>query len=266
MRAIFSAVQLARDLHVPLRVVWERNLDLGARFGDLFDQPRGITLVERTDSFVSRTLSAFMGLRNDRHIYQLIRFSSYDLIFADFINSSGGLAPCIDCRYFTASSILKKRVLIDTCHAFYEYESDIACSLNPRRQIALEIKKVVSGWTGRVVGMHIRRSDHAAAITQAPTSLFVKSAQSILSEDACATIYMATDCEETRNIFASLFGNRVIIRKCERRRDTTRGMQDSLVDLYLLSSCAEIYGSPESSFSAMAAQLGKKCLKILSLP
>lgn len=265
MRAIFSAVQLAKDANCPLRIVWNNNSDVGADFTDLFALPRSIKIFQLGKSLLSGPLSTLIGLRNDRMIYSWIQKSTYDSIFKDCVLTNGELIPALQPDSANIRDACSKRVLVQTCFAFYDYEHSIVSTLEPNPLLLHEISRVTAKWKSPIIGVHVRRCDHSMAINQAPIGLFVEAVKDRLARKPSSLFYLATDCEETQKIFVSIFGDRVVNRICERRRDSIRGMQDSLIDLYLLSKCTEIYGSPGSSFSAMASILGSNPLTVLKI-
>jgi len=57
------------------------------------------------------------------------------------------------------------------------------------------------------------------------------------------------------------FGDRIIVLPdVDTSRNSVRGMQDALVELYVLSRTNKIFGSHQSSYSETAAQIGNYSL------
>ncbi len=113
---------------------------------------------------------------------------------------------------------------------------------------------------GVVVGLHMRRTDHVAAIALSPDWLFVRSAQEII--DRGKAIYLATDNGATEAKMLSRFGRRTIrlsknwtpAQRWPRAFNLEETIAD-YADLLLLASCDYVLGSADSSYSMLAMAL-----------
>ena len=118
---------------------------------------------------------------------------------------------------------------------------------------------------GRIIGVHIRRTDHVESIENSPTELFYSKMNSIMEE--CNTIfYVATDDQTVLDEISKSFP--VINHICfsdKITRISSNGMKDAYVDMLCLSKCEKIYGSFNSTFSAMAGIIGNIECEVLSL-
>ena len=101
--------------------------------------------------------------------------------------------------------------------------------------------------------MHIRRTDNTLAIKASPTSYFERVIEN-LDEDT--KIYMATDDLQEKNRFVQRYGDRIITRSNCLERNSVKGIQDAVVEMYILSATNRIYGSKNSSFGEIAAKIG----------
>jgi len=129
-----------------------------------------------------------------------------------------------------------------------------------------------SAFTGRVVAMHIRRTDNRAALTRSPDQLFDAEAQLIIAEGA--RIFLATDDRATERRMQQRFGDKIIVypkspklnRRWPRAFDA-RETLDDLTDLLLLVACEYVVGCAGSSYSRQAViRNGSSKCKILELP
>lgn len=74
--------------------------------------------------------------------------------------------------------------------------------------------------------------------------------------DKDTKIYLATDDEREKNYFLQKYGSRIITRTSVLEHGSVRGIQDAVVEMYILGSTQKIYGSKSSSFAQIAAKLG----------
>jgi hypothetical protein len=79
-----------------------------------------------------------------------------------------------------------------------------------------------------------------------------------------SNFYLATDDNEVKIKLKKHFGAKILTYdNSELTRSNEKGMKDAVVDLWCLSHTSKIIGSYTSSFSAMAAEIGKINLIIL---
>lgn len=119
------------------------------------------------------------------------------------------------------------------------------------------------GTSTNLVGVHIRRTDHAVAIQSSKTEDFIKRIDKILQENSLVKFFLATDDIREQQRFINLYGNRIIIQgDKEWGRNSEDGMRSAIIDVIGLSRCDYILGSHTSVFSFFAASYGKKDLII----
>ena len=73
--------------------------------------------------------------------------------------------------------------------------------------------------------------------------------------DLC--IYLATDSEEVKQAMRTRYGERIVCAESKADRSTTEGIREGIADLWTLAHTRKIYGSFHSSFSELAAELGR---------
>ena len=76
--------------------------------------------------------------------------------------------------------------------------------------------------------------------------------------------YVATDSEEEKKRLKDIFGERILTLPRAADRNSITGMQDALVELYVLSHTRKILGSMQSSYSETAAQISNIHCELLT--
>ena len=75
--------------------------------------------------------------------------------------------------------------------------------------------------------------------------------------------YLASDSLDIKSIMKKEFGDRVILSEGVLNRHSEEGILEAVLEIYSLSKTARIFGSYYSSYSEMAAKLGKIKLEVL---
>jgi hypothetical protein len=114
-----------------------------------------------------------------------------------------------------------------------------------------------------VIGVHIRRNDHLTFLKKdhrlvCPTRMFVEAMENVLHTNPETKFFLATDDKKEEKLIRRLFPGLIIVyEKDEPSRNTTKGMQDALVDWLLLSKTSRIIASYASSFSEEASAVNR---------
>ncbi len=253
MRAIDSAVSLSLKTNRELYIVWFKDFGLNCRFDQLFeplDFPN-VTVTEasciykflhdrprRKNFFIPRLPQKFMF---DSCIYekQIVQLSHENF---DFYNWA----------------VQNDKVYIASFISFYpsdEVRKPFSI-FKPQHNLIREINNRLARLGEHTIGIHIRRTDNAVAIAQSPTQLFIDRMEDELKKNCDTTFYLATDSEEDKKRIIDQFGDRVFSSSQKADRNSSAGIQEALIELYLLSHTRQIWGSVHSSFSETAAQIG----------
>lgn len=262
MRAIASALMLARNTDYDCEIVWPVNKELYSPFERLFElvpELPSVTDISATADFwiygYPRKKNLFIS-----RLFQSRRFGSkimpevnYNINISDpesvqrILSKAGG-----------------KDVLIRTGLEFYPFEADFYRSLfQPKADIIAEARRRVPA-AGNFIGLHIRRTDNQQAIRFSPLNLFTSKIEEHLDADSSVKFYLATDDESVKRELWKQFGERIIYSSQEARRDSEEGIREGLIEMVALSFTGMIYGSYWSSFSEAAAMLGNVPLIQLS--
>ena len=70
------------------------------------------------------------------------------------------------------------------------------------------------------------------------------------------TFYLATDSDEVKSTLVQRYGERITTLGRSADRLSDAGMQDAVIEVYVLASTKKIFGSSHSSYSVLAAELG----------
>lgn len=150
-----------------------------------------------------------------------------------------------------------KRLYITSYRDFMPYDNKLLSQLFvPTENIKEQIDQRCANFSSNTIGVQIRRTDHIQAIRLSPTELFTKAIDNEIEQNADVKVYLATDSEDIKNELRTRYGNRIIIPSTHASRNSSLGIADGLIEMYALSRTQRIYGSFNSSFSQVAAQIG----------
>lgn len=217
IRAMVSAICLAADLDMNLRVIWSANDPACmARFDMLFDK-----------NALPPWVSVDMGPRLENAI---------DVLSPDDLE-----------RYIQSGS---KETIRSYGH-FYQKDPkkwfSYLCCIKPLQPLSFQIPD-------GAVGVHIRRGDHQKARQFSPIHLFI---EEMKKEPETTIFVVATDDRNERKALLEHFdSSRLIFPANTLSRMTLKGMQDALQDFIALSKCQKVLASYNSSFSELAATYG----------
>lgn len=235
LRAMVSAICAAEDLGWKLRVWWPIEPGIhAAPFSDLFQVPKSfppdlVTLEERWHSATE------LLVKNQE-------------------------------EWNTVSRRLKTSPLQMLCYLKSYYRFHTADNerwlkhlrnLKPLEQHMRRVEECLAPAAGRpLIGIHIRRTDHAVSIKHSPTDVFLKSMRRVFALHPKALFFIASDDDRERLRIKQEFGKRVLTLAETLDRTSIEGGVDALLDFIALSKCTEIWGSVHSSFCELAAQYG----------
>ena len=257
LRAIFSAMMLARDCQVPLCVVWLRDCGLNARFSDLFETvySSSIKIIDSRDWSrygVARRRNLYLPLLKQRFIY-------------DTILTEADLIPLVcEIPLEQMPTVIRSRlvgnVFIQTGLSFYPSDD---CSLlsffKPLPVIRNLIEARRKQITSHTVGLHIRRTDNHLSTIYSPLSAFIEAMEKDIQRDSQTNFYVASDDPSIASTLALQFPN------CNWNddaptRNAISGMQSAVAELFTLIDCPRFHGSYWSSFSDMVVACHKEGL------
>ena len=279
MRAVDTAVTLADRLGKQLIVFWGRDIHLNCKFSDLFNPSECFTVIEEKQYMGRKAPFPYLPgskpntpLRST--LYDLTKVAlniKSEIWFEEFEAAILPLVSDINPRKIRSMKEFEKMSFsyIEPLLAPLQVEGNsfisTAWSLLPEHNyskrfvptdtLQSQIISVTSKFTD-TIGVHIRRSDHKAAIQYSSLKKFINAMDCRLKENSNTTFFLATDCIHTERELLNRFPDIILTyTKSSYCRNSKTGVQDALIDLYCLSKTNKILGSYYSSFSQVAAEI-----------
>lgn len=261
--ALASAYHAAKQLNREPVVIWKEETVLGAPMNALFGLPGEIKRIEISEYGFKRDF--FGQLRGNRikKKYRAMadRFYECDEIMRLY-DEKGKQGVASEFAKYPAVYVKATNPfwdILETEHAF-----DF---ITPREAIEERKKKVLKAAEGkRLVGVHIRRTDHIEAIKNSPLRLFVDRMNGELERDPATYFYLATDDPETEETLRGKFGEKILTFSGKTLdRDSRQGIEDAYTEMLCLAAGDKILGSFNSTFSLMASKLGNIPLEVIRL-
>ena len=229
-------------------VLWRVNSELGAPFGQLFEQPS-------QDEFTVRNLPP------SHPLYWLLHprlLPAYKWFSKRFGNPRPVLLP-VDLHLPLSDDTqrLLARPGGALLHSFYTFATVTTMDgFIPVPAIRHSVNQLRSQFDSFTVGIHIRRTDNVEAIKNSPIELFIDHMNELLRLDSRTRFFLATDDASTKQLLSEAFPGKVMTRAIAYARHNQAAVMDAVVDLHLLGSCRRLLCSHYSSFSDTAALIG----------
>lgn len=259
MRVIASAVVLASAVERPLEIYWIRRSDLNASFDDLFERSSAFTVFEDLGR-----------LRWTRRTHQV---GAARRLAAAVANSVAGVSCCIGENDFPriwrgeidlmALARRERRLYIKTCEELGATDGAFQ-HLIPIPPLRRRIDSVTSRFTPRTVGVHVRGTDHPTARLESPLDAFTAAMDAELAREPETSFFLCTDEPSVERDFSVRYPGRILTHSPKAlARNSQAAIEDAAIDLFALSRTNKILGSHRSSFSDVAARVGKLPMEIV---
>lgn len=261
MRAVASAVTLAAKTDSELSIVWFQDWALNAPFSRLFKPVDGKIACLRDASWLDY---AWLDRPRSKNFHFPLLFQK--LTFKSCLYERS-ITPLCN-RHFDFERWAKEGgcVYMASYTAFQPYDyAWISQLFVPVEEIMAEVESRCRNFPDTMIGVHIRRTDNLASIRQSPVGLFYQKLDEEIKEDNKVGIYLATDSEEVKREMKERYGDRILSSGKQADRSSLEGIREGVADMYTLARTQKIYGSFQSSFSDMAAQIGGAPLEILTV-
>ncbi len=262
MRVIGKLRMVANEAHVPMEVLWVSNDDAGAKWCEIFEQPKDFVIKEVSGSYKHEYYSAKWYKNIHHYVWALIHryiWLPYNIVEKmDEDTSEEGLQTLFD--QWIAQLQSGKTLYISTGDNFGE-DYDISI-FRPIASLQKEIDAFLPS-DNKAYGIHIRRTDNTWAIENSPLDLFENKVASMLKAEPKALFYLASNDADTIAHFKERLGDAILSRSKTFGRTSVQGIQDAIIEMWLLSKTKKIFGSFYSSYSGMAAKIGNVELEIV---
>ncbi|MBE6300538.1 MAG: hypothetical protein E7085_01600 [Parabacteroides distasonis] len=258
--AITSAIAFCQDYQVKLRILWFKDWGMGADFHSIMEFSQSFKDIEIIDANWKYYIYDRPRKRNF-WIPKLWQKFIFDKRFYDEdMFSSFSVKQLID--------VVKKykSVYLVHCSDFYK-KDNILQYLKPTSKVLklIEERRIQLGLDENMIGIHIRRTDHIQSIQESPLSLFFDVINKEMLNNSTVRFYVASDDLGEKLRLKNVYGDRIVTLLDKVTRDNEQGILDAIVELYTLASMKKIYGSSNSTYSILAAQLSNIDLEILSI-
>lgn len=261
MRALHSVYYLAEKLSAKLVILWDENGEFCCQYDEVFERIKKVRYKKLYSKKIAG-VSSFCKRLYTLLIRQFLRLYCGKCIYEeDTFDYS---------QYDNTEDILKefdkKKIYMRSEFDFYEsdYLKHDMSFLKFKRDIFDKVERVFC-WKGQeIIGVHVRRTDHVDSIQNSILDVFFDKIDYCISKNENLKIYLATDDMVTQQEMIARYGERILFFKGkEFRRSEKQGVIDACVELLCLSRTSCIYGSFLSSYSKMAADLGRIPLYVI---
>ena len=250
MRALDSAIAFCRQFDKELHLVWPYFKGLNCPFEMLFEKLDIIESISSPSEFSTNPV-----LANLKVSYRKIIRIGYPFQYSKYLCKKK-VYQLEKMKFPFEKLKVYENLRIQTDLRFYNNRNRYE-ELKPIKKL----QEVIDGYKTKfldkpVVGIHIRRTDHIWAIENSPTGRFIEEMQAELLIDPRTIFFLATDSEEERHELEKEFGEKIISRNFqELGRDSEEGVQNALIDMYILANTRKIIGSYLSTFSFVASEI-----------
>jgi hypothetical protein len=265
MRLISSCLYLKHKFQAEMKMIWDVDSGLNARYEDLFELNQDILLLDNWSKY--RLIVKNKKLLSNKFAAVKLLSKGWNQLVSKFI----GVDYCLfdeDLKkgYAFVKTILEKNdtVFFYSCEEFVDYQEGIN-SFTPIQSIQEKIQNNSEHFDENTVGIHIRRTDNISAIEKSPNYLFERKIEEYLRENATTNFFIATDDPSVEQYFKNKYPGNILAYAKTYGRDSVDGIVDALIELQLLAKTSVIFGSYWSSYSEMASRIGKIKLHILTL-
>lgn len=261
LNCLYSGIYWSKRLDRRLEILWEMDWACCIRFERLFSTPANVEVKTVYTLPVKGTLHvrSLIGKLYMKRLKNHPSYVSSETTERLFLNGGEGEIEKLLC------SPVPHCVKAFGVFAEWEHISEVVNMLKPSPDIEERVSDILCPYDGRrLVGVHIRRTDHRLAMENSPLSLFCSKMEELLSAIPDVCFYLATDDEDVETELSEKFPLVTHRHFSDRKsRRTEAGMKDAYVDMLCLSRCEKIYGSYGSTFSRMASVIGNTSYTVL---
>jgi hypothetical protein len=252
MRTISSGVYIAKKLDRISNIYWEKNSDCFANFTDLFLPISDPSVTIRNLRFfdILKKHASRKNLLIPKYVREICKIQSIE----NFNKRDGDIFRFID---------NKRNLYLSSCHSM-SLHYPLKNLFIPAHNIQREIGMITDKFNDQTYGIHIRRTDNMNSINNSPLSSFYNVIDELLERNCTTKFYVASDSLKVKEDILSRYSNQsIIFHNASLTRNSIKGIQDAVIDLWCLSKTNKIFGSFYSSYSELASELENIPLKIV---
>ncbi len=244
INAVDLAVDMSERFNTEVKILWNKTKELNCAWCDMF-----LPIKENKVELIDKSHYPLLyHVPNKRNLYipKFLQKIKFDIVvyaeeYLDLINNNYDFSQWKNKNVYTTTWA----ALYNDCKRFdkIKLNSELSARYEREREYLPH----------NCIGVHIRRTDHSWAIKYSPIEMFVTAMNKEIEKDGSVCFYLASDDMETKTYLKNIFGERVITDFKETSRSDVAGMQDAVIQLWLLGSCRKVLGSYNSSFSYVAS-------------
>lgn len=235
LRALSACLCVSKFLDIPLEICWQPHESCNCYFDDIYEKP--------TKNNVKFTSPETINLTShESDVIYVNQMKGEDFFYDSYLRN------IVDKKDFDVEYIQCVR----------------SFKIKPNLLTQIEGFSNQFGFDEKILGVHIRRTDHINYIKLrnlesrfSSDEKFINTIEREISE-GYSKIFLATDNELSKKMIFKNFSGQTIS-YCEQFSDDYQrhtSVEDAVIDIYLLSRCQKIIGTYGSSFSKYAALLG----------
>ena len=244
LRVVLSGYLAAQQYGWSIRVEWGRDRNCWAHFDDLFEPLTAEHFSITHRSFWNNYIS-----RKNLRLPGLLRVFMYDRQQSQYCPQQHGDLPTFVQPY--------RKVYLSTGYALMDYPENMNRLLRPLPRLQERIDRIRQQFPAEIVGVHIRRTDLVVAMKNSTVEAFYAALDAEIAQHPAVCFYLATDDEQLKAEMQMKYGRRILMQSTQCCRNTLAGIEEAVVDLWLLASTRKILGSYYSSYSVTAAEIGE---------
>jgi hypothetical protein len=240
IRVIKSLIALNKNGGGKVLVLWEKNNELFASYNTLLQNIPNIKIITTT---AIQTKFIILLFKN------IFRYN--------YINKTQLLENFTRTNRIEDIFFLNTNTIIETGIDFFmpNFNSD---SFRLTLPLQSKLNQFINQYNiSETIGVHIRRTDNSVAIQKSPLILFHQAIEKEINENKTLKFFLASDDDEVIKEFQQKYPSKIITFAQNKRRTEQQGIEDAILELFMLSKTKKIYGTYWSSFSEMAIQLNK---------
>lgn len=262
--ALSSALALGHQLQKQVQFVWQSNNALNAPFDSLFEIIDNRLRVAPTIPAILIPYALPYKPESGR-AYKIQTTHELKIFLKHKVKKLLSAITRFDISFYGITELSElaivqmskhKRIGISSWAYFYPTKLADLSYLRPIKPIQAKIDLMKRKMhTNHLTGVHIRRGDRIQLPANNQTATFVTQMQQQLDNDSALQFFVASDSKQDKQYLKQIFGERVITYDAQLSRNNIQGMQDAVVELYLLGAGNNIIGSSGSTYSRQAAML-----------
>jgi hypothetical protein len=237
LRMISSFNYYCKKKNYDIKIIWNKTNYLNCNFNDLFKNNINIFEINY-DNLNNKKIKFICQKKSKTYYNDILNISnqSNDLIF---IKTNANYQV-----YESLNEILK-------------IKSDYYKSLIPVDYVSNEVNTFLKNIDkSKLIGIHIRMGDFKNNNWAVSIDKFITHIDNEINKDTNNKFLVCSDDNNVINQLKNRYGDKILTKENSvKERNSVRGIQDSLIDFYLLANCKKIYKTKMSSFSQEASNL-----------